>query len=119
MLCFRDYTTLLWMKVQPSPAQPPTCSLGLVPEPQTPAGIMLSTRLGQTPVGPRAFMLVQKGNSLRGTAHHEAVQRWTPDCPLKLFHISFDTASCSLGTPASGARLRPRSIWEAGQWALR
>ena len=60
ILCFRDYTTLLWMRVQPSPAQPPTCSLGLVPEPQTPAS--LSTRLSQTPVGPRGFMLVQKGN---------------------------------------------------------
>lgn len=83
ILCFRDYTTLLWMRVQPSPAQPPTCSLGLVPKPQTPAS--LSTRLSQTPVGPRGFMLVQKGNSLRGTAQHEAVQRWTPACPLKLF----------------------------------
>lgn len=51
MLCFRDYTTLLWWRVQPSQAQPPTCSLGLVHKLQTPAGTTFSAWLGQTPMG--------------------------------------------------------------------
>ena len=54
MLCFRDYATLLWKRVQPGQAQPPTCSLGLVHKLQTPACTTFSTRLGQTPMGPGA-----------------------------------------------------------------
>lgn len=54
MLCFRDYTTLLWKRVQPGRAQPPTCPLGPAHRLQTPAGTAPPTWLGQTPLGPGA-----------------------------------------------------------------
>lgn len=77
---------------------------------------MLSTRLSQTPVGPRAFMLVQKGNSLCGTALHEAVRRWALDCPLKLFPHLFGHRKLQPGGTGSWGQAEAKE--HLGSWTV-